>query len=588
MIYAEKVTVNGRDWIKVSFRPLPELVQSMSKVPGAIFNPHSKLWAVPYENKYQFEYIMGNHLILWKGEEAAPGGIDEKVFPPYPIVDYNFKTKPYDYQIRGFNAIFQRDFLILADEMGLGKTFQVVTAIEAKKQAGMLKRGVVVCKASLLYMWKDEIEKHTNCKAVIITGTVKQKCKILSDLRYSDDWTFIIVSYETFKKYLLSFSEMDRLIGLDFVVFDEATKIKNPQSQNGRAAHVIPFKYKYILTGTPLPNTPLEAYNYLKLGGKININWWHFRNRYAIMGGYANKEVVGYKNIKELRDLIQQNMLRRLKKDKLKELPDIIFNTITVEMGKGQKDLYDAVRKEILEDLKDTTLESIPSALAKLTRLQQVTDAPELIGSKEKSVKLEALDELLEDIIDEGGQKAIVFSRFRTMVEIMYNKYKKKYNPAMIHGDIDSQGKPRHIAEKIVSEKYPHVVGEEREKLIQQYMTSDRQKEVNKFQNDDSCKLFIGCAPACREGLTLTAASYVIFIDTEWSPAYVQQAYSRAHRIGQKNCVNVYYIVCKDTIDEKVQRILKTKDLIAQALIDNGAKAINPMRAKEFIEMMIN
>jgi SNF2 family DNA or RNA helicase len=559
----------------------------MNKVPGAILNPKTKLWAVPYENKQVFESIMGNHLILWRGEESTPGGIDENTIPPYPVINYQFKTTPFDYQIKGFNAIFQRDFLILADEMGLGKSLQVITAIDAKKQAGMLKRGVIVCKASLLYNWRDEVEKHSNLKAVVITGTPTQRAKLFSDLKYSDDWTFLIISYETFRISIKTLDLMDNLIGLDFIVIDEAQKIKNPQSQIGRVMHEIPFKYKYLLTGTPLPNTPLEAYNYLKLGGKINMNWWQFRHRYAIMGGYAGKEVVGYKNIKELKDLIHQNMLRRLKKDKLKELPDIMFNTITIEMNKGQRALYEAVKKEILEDLQDTTLQSIPTALAKLTRLQQVTDAPELIGSKEKSVKLEALDELLEDIIDEGGKKAIIFSRFRTMVEIVYNRY-KKYNPAMIYGDIDSQGKPRHIAEKIVTEKYPRAVGEEREKLIQNLMTSDRQKEVYKFQNDNSCKLFIGCAPACREGLTLTAASYVIFIDTEWSPSYVQQAYSRAYRIGQKDCVNVYYLVCKDSIDEKVQKVLERKDLMAQTIIDNGVKATSATRAKEFIEMMVS
>jgi SNF2 family DNA or RNA helicase len=581
LIYAEKVEIGHDEWIKVSFTPLPELIQDMIKVPEAKLNPKTKLWAVPYKYLKQFEDVMGNHLILWKDKETASGGIDEKTIPATSIVNYKFKVKPFDFQIRGFNAIFQRNFLILADEMGLGKTFESITAIEAKRQYGQLKRGVVVCKASLLYNWKEEIEKFTDLKAVVITGTAKQRAKIFSDLRYTDDWTFIIISFETFRIHVYNLNQFDTDIGLDFLLIDEAQKIKSPESQIGRDIHYIPFKYKYLLTGTPLPNTPLEAYNYLKLGGVIDMNYWQFKHRYAILGGYGKKEIVGYKNIKELIDLIQNNMLRRLKKDKLKDLPDIVFKTINLEMTKGQKKLYNAVVREIEEDLKDTSLDNVPKALAKLVRLQQITDAPALLDSKEKSVKLEALDGLLEDIVD-GGNKVIIFSRFRTMAEIMYNRY-KKYKPAMIHGNIDAQGKPLHVAEKIVEKN--HSGAENKAELIKELTYSDRQKEVQRFQNDPKCKIII-ITQAAMEGVTLTAANYVICVDSLWSHAYMDQVISRAHRISQKNCVNVYYLVCKNTIDEKVMAVLERKELMAQTMLDKGVNAFGAEKTKEFIKSM--
>jgi SNF2 family DNA or RNA helicase len=278
-------------------------------------------------------------------------------------------------------------------------------------------------------------------------------------------------------------------------------------------------------------------------------------------------------------------MLRRLKKDKLKDLPDIVYTTIPVIMTPGQSKLYDAVRKDIIEDLKETSLDNVPSALAKLMRLQQITDAPALIESKEKSIKLMTLDDMLEDLIDEGGHKVVVFSRFRTMIDIMTDRY-KKYNPAVIHGDIDSQGKPAHVAEKYVDKNYPSISAEERRRLIKELTTSDRQKEVYRFQNDDSCKLFL-MTQAAQEGLTLTASSRIICVDSLWSPAYMNQLYARLHRIGQKDCVNVYHIVCKNTIDEKVMRVLEKKDEMAQTLIDNGIKGIGSNRAKEFILSMI-
>lgn len=585
MIYAEKVNVNGRDWIKVYFKPIAELVYSMNKVPQATFNPKTKLWAVPYSNREAFESIMGNHLIIWHGDQATPGGIPEETIPSAPLINFNFKTKPYDYQIRASNLIYQRNFLILADEMGLGKTKCTIDGIAMKKQAGMLKRGLVICKASLLYNWKEEIEKHSNLKAVVFAGTAKQRSEILDQIAHDPELTFIIVSYETFRICIASFDEYDTKIGIDFMVVDEAHKIKNPNSQIGALIHRIPIRYKYLLTGTPLPNTPLESYNYLKLGGKINMNWWQFRKRYGIFGGYGGKEVIGYKNINELKEVLHENMLRRLKKDKLKELPDIVYTTIPVIMTPGQAKLYDAVRKEIIEDLKETSLDSVPNALAKLMRLQQITDAPALINSKEKSIKLLTLDNILEDLIDDGGHKVVVFSRFRTMINIMMERY-KKYNPAVIHGDIDSQGKPEHLAEKYISERYPSVSGEERKRLIKEFTLSDRQKEVIRFQNDDSCKLFL-MTQAAQEGITLTASSRIICIDSLWSPAYMNQLYARLHRIGQKNCVNVYHIVCKNTIDEKVMKVLERKDEMAQTLIDNGIKDIGANRAKEFIRSMI-
>ena len=200
-------------------------------------------------------------------------------------------------------------------------------------------------------------------------------------------------------------------------------------------------------------------------------------------------------------------------------------------------------------------------------------------------IKLLTLDDILEDLIDGGGHKVVVFSRFRTMINIMMERY-KKYNPAVIHGDIDSQGKPEHLAEKYISERYPSVSGEERKRLIKEFTLSDRQKEVIRFQNDDSCKLFL-MTQAAQEGITLTASSRIICIDSLWSPAYMNQLYARLHRIGQKNCVNVYHIVCKNTIDEKVMKVLERKDEMAQTLIDNGIKDIGANRAKEFIRSMI-
>ena len=193
MIKAEKI--KGKDnniWIKVTFSKNPLIFDTISTIKGTLYDYKRNIWAVPYYKRNEFEEKLGDFIIDWV-DEPAPfnGGIPETQFPKYPIVPgysvtYNnkneitdfsgFKVRPWaEFQVRGFNAIVKRNFLILADDMGLGKTYQVVTAIEAKKKLGQLNRCLILAKASLLYMWRDEIEKFTDCKVVVFAGTEKQR-----------------------------------------------------------------------------------------------------------------------------------------------------------------------------------------------------------------------------------------------------------------------------------------------------------------------------------------------------------------------------------------------------------------------------
>ena len=608
MIQAEILNVNGKDWIKVTFRTNPTLHNAMIKVIGARYNALTNAWSVPVESLMDFQEKMSDYLIVWKDEEFGSGGIDESKIPSEPVMDgysvtydsdrniiasEGFKTRPFgEFQVKGFNLMYKRNFLILADEMGLGKSWTAINAMEARIRNGVAKRGVVICKASLIFNWRDEILMHSDCVPVAISGTVKRRMNLYAELKERNDWSFIIVSYDTFKRDVNNFQYLDTYKELDFLIVDESHVIKNPESRIGHVVHYIPFKARYLLTATPLPNSPLESYNYLKLGGKVNINWWDFKNRYAVWGGRNNKEIMYYKNMAELRQAIQVNMLRRLKKDKLKELPDIVFREIRVPMSAKQTKLYTAVKKEILEDLRDTSLEKLPSAMAKLLRLQQITDSPAIIGAEDAdSSKLLLLDDMLEELIEDGGQKVIVFSRFKTVVEMIQTRY-AKYNPAVIHGDVDANGRTAESAKRYLKRihkgELDSLTDVELDNLMQEAMSSERQREVYKFQQDESCKLFIGCAPACREGLTLTKSTHVIFIDVEWSWDYVAQAFSRAHRIGQKNAVTVHFLLCEDTVDEHTLRVVKRKRTMSESMLGGDVSdSIDQSRAREFIAEML-
>lgn len=636
LVKAEKV--RGKDnniWIKVSFKKNPYITNAISSIRGVLYDFRRNVWAVPYYKRAEFEEKLGDFIIDWV-DEPTPfnGGIPETNFSEYPIVpgysvkynkdgkivDYTgFKVPPYaDYQVRGFNAIVERDFLILADDPGLGKTWQTVTAIEAKKKLGQLNRCLVLAKASLLYVWRDEIEKFTNCKAVVYTGTPKQRRDIARYLHESDDWTFLIMSYDMYRISVGTVTLLDNDKPIECIVIDESHRIKNPISKIGQRIHYLTYKYKYLLTATPLPNTPLEAFNYLKLGNalppksiaynpykKNNVvshivdQWWAFKYRYCVFGGYGNKEIIGYKNLNELRQAIQANMLRRTKKEKLKDLPEITFKNIELEMLPKQKKIYEAVRKEILEELEQTNIHNVTSAFAKLGRAQQITGSLQLIGvepEKDQSIKLNALDDLLEELVLDAGQKVIIFTKFRKLLDILVEKY-KQYNPAIVHGEISSHALPEREAlercKKKYKDKWITMSEEEKNSILKELTTSPRMKEVYKFQNDLDCKIFIGTTDACQEGLTLTAATNVIFIDYPWSWDYYKQAFSRAHRIGQKNALTVYNLICKGTVDEKVFNTVINKKAMSEFMIDTkvaGDEANvqpNPQRVHEFIRSMI-
>jgi SNF2 family DNA or RNA helicase len=592
MVTAEKVEVNNKLWIKASIPKAKELVDSMNKVKGAIFNPKTNLWAIPYEYLDSFEKVMSPHLILWKDGRTGPGGIEERTISPYinhegysvtydsegrVIESEGFKTPPIgEYQVRGVNAISNRNFLILADDCGLGKSWMAINAIKLKQLRGEVKRGLIICKATLVYNWRDEIAMHSDLGSVVVTGTWKQRNSIYTSAITTPDWTFLILGYEMYREDFQVINHLQNEVGLDFMIIDEGQKIKNPMSKIGEVIHYVPMQYKYILTATPLPNTPLEVFNYLKLGGLMCKNWWQFRNHHAIFGGYNNKEIVGYKNILEIRETLQKVMLRRLKEDKLKELPPVMLSKRYIPMYPGQAKLYDAIRKEILADLAETRLTSIPHTLAKVLRLQQITDCPALLDSKEPSSKLDTLDELLDDLIVEGNNKVIVFSKFKTLIDILSERL-DKFNPAIIHGDIGASGKTLAQAERKVKKEGGNV---------DDLMVSDRQKQVYKFQKDETCKICLCSTSACREGLTLTAASHVIFLDLEYSWDYIVQAYSRAHRHGQLNCVNVYFLLCKDTVDERVMGIVEKKEMLGQAMLDADCN-LSESRGREFIRRVI-
>ena len=330
------------------------------------------------------------------------------------------------------------------------------------------------------------------------------------------------------------------------IAFDEAHKAKNPESQQGQALLSIKAKHPIPMSGTFVLNNPLDLYLPLRWAGFEDHNFYQYKNHYCVMGGFNNKEVVGYKNLDELRTIMSKVMLRRTKGDVL-DLPPKVHSVEYVDLTSDQKKLYKEVKEQIVESIDKIRMH--PDPLSEMLRLRQVTGAPEILSTTiTQSAKLDRLVEIVEEIIS-VDEKAIIFSQWSTMTDIIRGKL-KEYNPAYITGDVKSE---------------------------------IRMDEVNRFQNDDTCKVIIGTIGAMGTGLTLTAASTVIFVDEPWNRGLKDQAEDRAHRIGTRGTVRVVTLIAKDTIDEGVYNLVQKKGRMADFLIDGRVDSRNVNAALDYL-----
>lgn len=540
---------DNRYYIKVH-TSLPAAKTLIERIQGALYDPSRNLFAIPHHLYEYFVKTLEGFKIKWEKEDFIDY-ITEDNLPEQPLannysVTYGedevvidssgFKVKPYGmYQVKGFNAIYSNSFLILADDQGLGKTFQTLTALEAKVKDGQIKKGIILTKASLIYNWHREVEKYTNLRSIVYLGGRGKKDNLIGEMLLNNNWDVVIASYEAFSKDRNHFNLVDNYHKLDFMVLDEAHKIKNPLGKIGTSVHIISIPNIYVLTATPMPNNPLEAYNYLRLGKILHVNYYAFRNQFCIMGGFNNKQVVAYKNLPLLKSMLRESMLRRTKADKLKEIPPIITKDYYLELSESERKFYNSIKQEIKEELQGDNFKNISNPLTKLIRLQQCVNYAGLLGKEIISTKLNACIDLVNDII-ENEEKVIIFSRFSSMVDILKNNF-SNYNPAIIVGSLN---------------------------------VKERQSEVDRFQTDEECKVFIGTTGACREGITLTKATHVIFFDLEFSYAYIEQAFSRAHRIGQKNTVIVHNLIAQNTVDEHVKKIVQNKKILIDHLVEEN------------------
>lgn len=450
---------------------------------------------------------------------------------------FEFKTQPFPHQLESFEYAKHHPCFLLGDEQGLGKTKQAIDIAVSRKNE--FKHCLIVCCVSgLKWNWAKEVEIHSNETAHIIGSRVNRKGNLtidgvkkrVNDLLVAHDQYFLITNIETLrdKAFTSYLKELTRSGEIGMVVVDEIHKCKNPTSQQGKALHSLNSFYKIGLSGTPLLNSPVDTYNILKWLGAERHSFSTFKERYCVQDNFG--QVTGYRNLKELKGLVMDNMLRRTKEQVL-DLPEKIRSVEYVDMNKEQAKIYNEVRTKLIEDIDKVMLSNNP--LAETIRLRQATGNPEVLTSKSvKSAKFERALDIIQECI-ENNESVIVFSNWEKVISPFYEQAKSVASCYLVTGE-----------------------------------TEDKFEVIEQFTQTEKACVICGTIGALGTGFTLTKATTVIFLDSPWTKGEKDQAEDRAHRIGATSTVYIITLVCKDTIDETIEDIVASKGEIADYIVD--------------------
>jgi SNF2 family DNA or RNA helicase len=525
----------------ISFDYNKELIDKIKEIPIRMYNPIDKNWFIPYCFLKQFTKSLGG---LPYDIEYINKEIDED-----KASQFKFKTEPFEHQLACFEFGKTRDKFLLGDEPGLGKTKSIIDLALYKKLAYGYNHCLIICGIkTLTYNWVKEISIHSdeactilgqkNSKDKIKIGTNADKLKMLNNI---DDLPyFIITNIETIrdKSILAQLHNLIKLNKLEMIAVDEFHKVKNPDSKQGKALLTLKPFTRIAMTGTPLVNSPLDLYSILNWLDIEKHNFYIYKNHYCRFDDY--KRIIGFKNLSELNTILEYVMLRR-KKSEVLNLPPKIYTTEYLEMDKEQQLIYDSVRNQIIDNIDKVSLSNNP--LTELIRLRQATGFTGILNFEKRfSCKYDRCCDIIEEVVDSGG-KVLVVSQWVEVLNPLYNYLSAEgFNPAIITGQVKDH---------------------------------ERSEQEYKFTNDDSCKVMLGSIAAMGVGLTFTVANTVIFLDSPWNRATKEQAEDRCHRIGTNGTVNIITLVCKDTIDERIEDIVYSKGKISDAIVDGEIKTPN-------------
>lgn len=521
----------------VQFRYHPLMVEVVKRIPGRKFDSKLGMWVVPKSyfppGKYtQSAYVQifanwavknGYERSVQKGAPASRPDV-HYTLPPMPdlMVEHGLKIEPFPYQKQGIAYALQKKRCFFGDQPGLGKTLQAIGAAFIAKTWPAL----VICPASLKINWQREWKKFTGKDAIILDDRNKNNWFRYYEMKCCD---VFITNYESLKKFFVEdfaggVTKSIRLkpeAGLfRCVIIDESHRCKSSKTQQSKICYRLcqGKEYRFLLTGTPSINGPKDLIEQLKIMGRLDD-----------FGGYKSFEQNFLQGPREASNLEMLNwrlwntcFFRREKAKVLSQLPDKMRQVVNIDITNRRE--YQDAERDLLgylaryEQADDEKLRRAQRGLVmvQMQKLRQIAARG----------KIAAAVEFISDIVD-SGEKLIVFAFLKEVVQEIKNVFP---DAVTIVGENSSQ---------------------------------ERQIAVDRFQNDPTCRLIICNYKSAGVGLTLTASSRVAFIEFPWTFADCEQAEDRAHRIGQKDSVNCYYLLGKNTIDEDSWEIIQTKKDIA-------------------------
>lgn len=572
---------------EISFQYDPNVIELIKNVPGRRWNSEEKLWTIPSSNLgmllNQFKGTEYEHsLNVYSSEniDVTPS-LDVSVkIPNVDISDFEFQVAdgmhPYKHQLDFIKYASTKagKGLLLGDDMRLGKSLEVLNlALYRKQHDSKFKRCLIICNiATSRFNWIDDINKHIHsgeCGYILGSRikrngdiTYKDSKEKLEDLtlnkmygkKGTEELPFYIITnvesirYKAGKTYPIAEAIIDMVNNgeINMIAIDEVHVNMSPQSMQGKVISKI-FNDTLgnvewtPMSGTPITKAPTDLYLPLKLvKGHSFKSYWTWCQHYCIYGGYGNHDIISFKNIPEIKIMLQMNMLRRLK-SQVHDMPPKNKIIEYVENTEYQKKLYKEHQLDLISR-REAIIHSM-NPMTELLILRQINGSPELVDNDleidstyiKYNAKLQRLLDLIHEIVDIRQEKVIIYSNWVKPLQTLYKFISKEHKVCCFTGTMKEEV---------------------------------RQKHKRVFINNPNYKILLGTIGALGTAHTLTVANNVIFYDEPWNPDIRTQAEDRIYGLNTTKTANIYTILTKDTVDDRVHNILANKQMISDYMID--------------------
>lgn len=481
---------------------------------------------------------------------------------PTPLLPYPVKANLYKHQIRGANMALRAFGALDAKtpgggfgelfEMGCGKTLTTIAVAGALYNLGKIDRVLVVAPTSVCSVWPHDLNQFATFpwEARVLLGDKKKRLKALNEL---ENWPFkalriAVINYESTHRD--GIFEALAAYKPDLIVCDESQRIKNPSAAQSKALHKLgdAAPFRMILSGTPVQNNAVDLYSQYRFldPAVYGANFYAFKNRYCIMGGYGQHQIVGYRNMDELVEK-EHSVAYRVTKEECLDLPQQTFINRYVQFTDAEQAIYEQLRKSSFLELETGENVTATTILTMYLRLMQLTGgfltADESTRPKQvNTAKLDALADIVDDYVVDAGKKLVIFARFRAEIAAIENLLRlRKIQYGSIYGDVPME---------------------------------ERGKIVEDFQTNPDTKVFVAQIQTAGLGITLHAASTAVFYSYDYNYANYAQALARIHRIGQRLPVTYIHLVVDGSIDEKILAALENKEDMAKTVVDSWREVL--------------